>query len=167
MKTISLLCLVLAAGCGGGGVDSNVDPRCVTLCDNKEQGTGTGIVCTDDSVTQCKTACAAKIYGVSTVCGNCLLEGADFYGGVTVGSACQSFPGGTCGDGGGEVSCSSSNGGPTTCKTTVNGVSCSYDPENMAQVSACLMKQYPDGSTTCHTHFSKELKDCTAFCSGA
>ena len=142
------LIVVLLAGCGGQSVQESSDPRCVELCTNKNPVSGDTdktIQCTDESGSECRAKCGAKIYGMTTTCGNCLLENASFTSG---------FSHSNC----------SNTGGQTTCTDAINGKSCSYDPQSDAQLKGCLAQWYPDKTIACFTEFHHSLQDCSVFC---
>jgi hypothetical protein len=60
--------------CGDARESSN--PRCTALCD--PDGAAYEDQCSESSVGGCIAACEARLESARTLCGECLLEGADF-----------------------------------------------------------------------------------------
>ena len=76
----TLLAIVLAAGCGGGGDPlESADPRCSAICMPEEPAIeGAFDVCSGASVEGCVEQCEARIADLESLCATCLLEDADF-----------------------------------------------------------------------------------------
>lgn len=145
MTRFSMVAFLFLVACGGGGTTKSDDPRCETLCANRDQTDGYGYECTSQSVEDCKTQCGAKIYGVSTVCGNCLLEDAELsHGGYT-----------SCGGSGGNLTCTLYGDTDTTC---------TYTQGNSAELKACYEQLYPSKKMSCDVEFHHDLDDCKDYC---
>lgn len=146
---LGLSAAILAPACGGGAAD---DPRCQSLCTIKEPSTpGAGDICSQASADACRETCGAHIQDESTVCQDCLLEGAYF--GLTsegAGNECGTSPMCPVLD---DVLCTDS--GP--------GGDCQYCESDTAAKEACYKKAHPRREVECKVDFRDPAK-CTDAC---
>lgn len=150
MKMTSLVLVVAAFGCsGGGGEDlADRDPRCVAACtDDPPQIDGAGDVCNTDSRVQCLDECEARIAGVTTVCANCLVEDACF------------DPGG-CDDRGVQIADCNSSG---QCTITGRVGSCTYPMGNQTALENCERQVDPRREVACTAKF-QATSACASSC---
>ncbi|WP_394849163.1 hypothetical protein LZC95_17160 [Pendulispora brunnea] len=136
-------------GCSDDGDAS--DPRCAQLCAIDEPSLeGAYDVCSEKSASDCRTECAARLSGTTSVCAQCLLEDASF------GIGAQDGLGVSCGSG-------SAQCGSQSCTMTGRAGSCTYCGDNKQQTEDCIRQVEPRRSVECKTRYQSVSK-CAQFC---
>ncbi len=128
-------------GTDGGGPSG--DPRCVALCTDDARPTDD--YCAATSVSQCSSLCETRIAGVSNLCAECLLEGAEFGSGgsIMLPDECVS-----------DSSCASGQ------RCSHRG--CDYCMGDTAAYDAC--RESTRRELTCDTEF-RAVSECADLCS--
>jgi len=148
LAVVAALGSLFAFACGGGAAS---DPRCGAVCAVSEPPlAGAGDVCSQASADACKQECGARLSGVTSVCGDCLLQDAHL-GGSAVGGVsdiCNTSP--MCANG-------------ALCTRMGRTGSCTYCEHDMAAQQACEVKVDPRREVPCTTEFRDPAK-CSALC---
>jgi hypothetical protein len=128
--------------CGG----SEPDPRCLAVCEIREPAVeGAFDICSQSSASACVDQCAARIEGVESVCGTCLLEQAYF------GTGPDDGPNGMCENG----SCTMYGDDP--------GESCTFDEGDQAAIEDCYRQLFPRREVDCSPSF-QPVSGCSGVC---
>ena len=144
LSILAATCILPAAGCGEDDPYADADPRCASICAIEEPAIeGAGDVCDLASARLCLDNCATRLVDVSTVCGTCLLEQADFGLDQEVGDTdfCTE----------------------TTCEMSGREGTCSYPTGDDAAREACERQVNPRREVACQAE-SRPVSECAAPC---
>jgi hypothetical protein len=146
-----------ACACSSKGeapsANSGPDPRCTSLCTIQQPPVANaGDVCSQTSADKCLQECAARIEGKTAVCGDCLLQNAQF-GNTTGGSG----PGSDCN------SLSTNCPGASECTMIGPGGTCTYCANDSAAEQNCYVQTNPRREVECPTDF-RDPAVCSALC---
>lgn len=141
----ALVCAGLLAALSACG-SSDPDPRCLSVCEIREPAVeGAFDICSQSSADTCVNECTARIDGVETVCGTCLLEQAYF------GTGPDDGINGMCENG----SCTMYGDDP--------GETCTYTEGDAAAIENCYRQLFPRREVDCSTSF-RPVSECASVC---